>query len=153
MFDLTRHQVPAILQLSLLQGMILISPNSGSFLPNPDRREKIKQWVGPQGGLLLRGKTLPVVLLFINIQDTIPSLPHKMCLGLDICRTRSGWIWNRVLEGGSRNSSLLGSSETKPDSLCHGSAHTLFSPSCFDFVEVVPSTSDNLIKTNRNAIL
>lgn len=66
--------------------MILIPPDSGSFLSNPDRREKIKEWVGPQGGLRLRGKTLPVVLLFINIQDNLPSLPHTLCLGLDICR-------------------------------------------------------------------
>lgn len=56
-------------------------------------KEKIKRWVGPQGGLLLRGqernssrKALPVILLFINILDNLPSLPHKIYLGLDICR-------------------------------------------------------------------
>lgn len=56
-------------------------------------QEKIKQWVGPLGGLLLRGqernsstKALPVILLFINTLDNLPSLPHNIYLGLDIRR-------------------------------------------------------------------
>lgn len=93
LFDLTRHQDTDIFHLSLPQGMIFHTTDADHTFQSQMRRKD--QWVGPQGALHLRGqrrnsrkKMLPVILLFINIQDNLPSSP-----------TKHVWNWTFVERG------------------------------------------------------